>query len=59
MAEFRKMSSDEFKESFLAPLDTIIRETSIKGGPLLDEYAYLFRDANYPEGDIQDYLMKK
>lgn len=55
-ADFRETSSDEFKERYLAPLDTTIRESSIKIRPLLDEYAYPLGDACHAESAIQEYF---
>ncbi|CUM57426.1 unnamed protein product [Debaryomyces tyrocola] len=55
-ADFREMSSDEFKERYLAPLDTTIRESSIKIQLLLDEYAYPLGDACHAESAIQEYF---
>ena len=39
-AEFREMSSDDFKEAYLAPLDSVIRESCIRSLPLVRQYKY-------------------
>lgn len=44
-AEFREMSSDDFKETYLAPLDSVLRESNICRLPLAREYAYPRGDA--------------
>lgn len=47
-AEFREMNNDEFKETYLAPLDNALRESRISRLPLTQEYAYPLGDASYP-----------
>lgn len=57
-AGFREISSDEFKDRYLALLDNAIKVSSIKRRPLLDEYAYPLGDPMNVEQAIQEYLMK-
>ena len=55
-AEFREMSCDEFKTTYLAPLDDALRESNISRDYLPKEYGYPFGDAWSVESDIQDYF---
>ncbi|CUM48396.1 unnamed protein product [Debaryomyces tyrocola] len=50
------MSSDEFKERYLAPIENAIKVSSIKRRPLLDEYACPLGDAMHVEQAIQRYF---
>ncbi|CUM50715.1 unnamed protein product [Debaryomyces fabryi] len=52
-AEFREIDSDEFKKTYLAPLDRDVRESNIRSRPLAQEYRYPFGDASRVEHDIQ------
>ena len=52
-AEFREISSDEFKDRYLSPLDITLRESSIKRPLLLEAYDYPLGDAINWEHDIQ------
>ncbi|CUM49798.1 unnamed protein product [Debaryomyces tyrocola] len=45
-AEFRAMDSDDFKDRYLAPLDSALRKSDIRSRPLVQEY-------NYPLGDVR------
>jgi len=58
-AEFREMSSDDFKETYLAPLDSVLRESNICRLPLAREYAYPRGDAVHIEQAIQRYFNGK
>ncbi|CAG85704.2 DEHA2C00110p [Debaryomyces hansenii CBS767] len=55
-AEFREMSSDDFKDRYLAPLDSVLRESNICRLPLAREYAYPRGDAVHMEQAIQSYF---
>lgn len=55
-AEFREMTSYEFKTTYLAPLGDALRESSIRRKYLLDQYDYPFGDATHVEGDIHLYF---
>ncbi|CUM68572.1 uncharacterized protein PRCAT00006299001 [Priceomyces carsonii] len=55
-AEFREISSDGFKERYLAPLDAALKRSNIEIPLLASAYAYPFGDANQVEGDIQEYF---
>ena len=55
-AEFREMSSDDFKDSYLAPLDIALKESNICRRPLAQEYAYPRGDAMHMEQAIQEYF---
>ncbi|CUM57506.1 unnamed protein product [Debaryomyces tyrocola] len=55
-AEFRKMSSDDFKDRYLAPLDSALKESNICRRPLAQEYAYPLGDAIHVERVIQRYF---
>ncbi|CUM66616.1 uncharacterized protein PRCAT00004287001 [Priceomyces carsonii] len=56
VADFREMTSNEFKTTYLAPLNDALRESIIGDGYLLKRYAYPFGDATHVEGDIQRYF---
>ena len=58
-AEFREMSSDDFKETYLAPLDNALKESSIRSRPLAQEYTYPLGDAMHIEQAIQEYFNEK
>ena len=55
-AEFREMSSDEFKERYLAPLDNALKESNISDRLLSQEYRYPLGDAIHVEQAIQEYF---
>ncbi|CAR65727.1 DEHA2D19404p [Debaryomyces hansenii CBS767] len=55
-AEFREMSSDDFKDRYLAPLDIALKESNICRRPLAQEYAYPRGDAMHIEQAIQEYF---
>ena len=55
-AEFREMSCDQFKTTYLAPLDHALRVSSVSRDYLPKEYGYPFGNAVLVEGDIQDYF---
>ena len=55
-AEFREMSSDDFKDRYLAPLDSALKESNICRRPLAQEYAYPLGDAMHMEQAIQEYF---
>ncbi|MDN5664434.1 MAG: DUF3698 domain-containing protein, partial [Staphylococcus equorum] len=55
-AEFREISSDEFKNTYLAPLDNVIKDSNLNGRFLLPEYYYPLGDARHVEDDIQIYF---
>ena len=55
-AEFREMSSDDFKDRYLAPLDIALKESNICRRPLAQEYAYPRGDAMHVEQAIQEYF---
>ncbi|CAG86562.1 DEHA2D00242p [Debaryomyces hansenii CBS767] len=48
-ADFREMSSDEFKERYLAPLDKALRESNLSDDYLSKKYRYPFGDAIHVE----------
>ena len=54
-AEYREISSNEFKNNFLAPLDTVIRESDIRDRVLSYMYAYPVAESNNEEW-IQKYF---
>ncbi|CUM57497.1 unnamed protein product [Debaryomyces tyrocola] len=58
-AEFRKMSSDDFKDRYLAPLDSALKESNICRRPLAQEYTYPRGDAVHIEQAIQRYFNGK
>ena len=55
-AEFREISSDEFKNTYLAPLDNVVKDSNLNGRFLLPEYYYPLGDARHVEDDIQIYF---
>ena len=55
-AEFREMSSDEFTDRYLAPLDNALRESSIRSRLLAEDYRYPLGDAMHVEQAIQQYF---
>ena len=55
-AEFREMSCDQFKSTYLAPLDNALRVSSISRDYLPKEYGYPFGDASRVEDDVQQYF---
>ena len=55
-AEFREMSSDEFKDRYLAPLDNALRESNIRSRLLAEDYRYPLGDAMHVEQAIQEYF---
>ncbi|CUM68455.1 uncharacterized protein PRCAT00006180001 [Priceomyces carsonii] len=59
VADFREMTSNEFKTTYLAPLDNALRGSIIDDEYLLKRYAYPFGDATNVEGDIQEYFDQK
>ncbi|CUM67603.1 uncharacterized protein PRCAT00005303001 [Priceomyces carsonii] len=54
-ADFKEMNSDEFKTSYLAPLDNALKGSDIKAPLLSQTYRYPFGATNV-EGDIQEYF---
>ena len=58
-AEFREMSSVEFKESYLAPLDDALKETNITDEFLSKKYNYPLGDAIHVEDHIQRYFSRQ
>lgn len=58
-AEFREMSSNEFKDMYLAPLDNALRESSIRSRLLVEDYRYPSGDAMHVEHIIQRYFNGK
>ncbi|CUM57513.1 unnamed protein product [Debaryomyces tyrocola] len=58
-AEFREMSSDEFKGTYLAPLDNALRESGIRSRLLAEDYRYPLGDAMHVEQAIQRYFNGK
>ncbi|KRZ98374.1 uncharacterized protein AC631_05866 [Debaryomyces fabryi] len=54
-AEFREISSDEFKNTYLAPLDKVIKDSNLRKELLSRTYDYPLGDARYVEDDIQIY----
>ena len=54
-AEFSEISSDEFKDTYFAPLDMLIKNSNLNGRFLLSEYYYPLGDAMHVEDDIQIY----
>ena len=55
-AEFREISSDEFKNTYLAPLDMVIKDSCIREELSSMRYAYPLGDARHVEDDIQLYF---
>ena len=55
-AEFREISSDKFKNTYLAPLDKVMKDSNLNGRFLLPEYYYPLGDARHVEDDIQIYF---
>ncbi|CUM55537.1 unnamed protein product [Debaryomyces tyrocola] len=55
-AEFREMSSEEFKSSYLAPLENGIRGQNFSIWPLLRSYPYPLGNPQRVENHIQDYF---
>ncbi|CUM68456.1 uncharacterized protein PRCAT00006181001, partial [Priceomyces carsonii] len=55
-ADFKEMTSDEFKTTYLAPLDNALKGSDIKAPLLSMTYRYPFGDATNVEGDIQRYF---
>ncbi|CAG84283.2 DEHA2A00242p [Debaryomyces hansenii CBS767] len=55
-AEFREMSSDDFKETYLAPLDKALEESNISIPLLAPAYPYPSGDAMHVEQAIQEYF---
>ena len=55
-AEFREMSSDDFKETYLAPLDKALEESNISIPLLAPAYPYPLGDAMHVEQAIQEYF---
>lgn len=55
-SEFGEMSSDEFKESYLAPFDEVLKDTNISDNFLTKRYKYPFGDATHVDDDIQEYF---
>ena len=54
--EFREMSSDEFKDSYLAPLNKVLKEANLDDCFLSKKYVYPFGDAGHVEDHIQEYF---
>lgn len=55
-AEFREISTDEFKNTYLAPLDEVIKDSNLNKDLLSRTYAYPLGDAMHVEDDIQLYF---
>lgn len=55
-ADFREMSSDEFKDRSLSPLDKTLRRSKLKLNHLTKEYSYPFGSTTDIEFDIQRYF---
>ncbi|CUM67604.1 uncharacterized protein PRCAT00005304001, partial [Priceomyces carsonii] len=55
-ADFKEMNSDEFKTSYLAPLDNALKGSDIKAPLLSMTYRYPFGDATNAEDVIQRYF---
>ena len=55
-AEFREISSDEFKNTYLAPLDMVIKDSNLSKELLSRTYDYPLGDARHVEDDIQIYF---
>ena len=55
-AEFREMSSEEFKNSYLGPLETGIRGQNFSIWPLLRSYRYPLGNPQHVEQNIQYYF---
>ncbi|CAG89961.2 DEHA2F27368p [Debaryomyces hansenii CBS767] len=55
-AEFREISSDEFKITYLAPLDKVIKKTNFGRRIIAEDYGYPLGDARHVEDDIQIYF---
>lgn len=55
-AESREMSSDEFKERYLAPLDKALKESNFSDDYLSKKYRYPFEDAIHVEQALQEYF---
>ena len=55
-AEFREISSDEFKSTYMAPLDKVIKNSNLSEDLLLKRYTYPLGDATHVEDDIQIYF---
>ena len=55
-AECREMTCDQFKSTYLAPLDDALTVSNIIHKYLLEEYVYPVGNAAHVEGDIQDYF---
>ncbi|CUM68453.1 uncharacterized protein PRCAT00006178001, partial [Priceomyces carsonii] len=58
-ADFKEMTSDEFKTSYLAPLENALKGSHISTRLLSQDYRYPFGDATNVEGDIQEYFDQK
>ncbi|CUM53636.1 unnamed protein product [Debaryomyces tyrocola] len=54
-AEFREISSDEFKNTYLAPLDKVIKKANFGRKILAEDYGYPRGDARHVKDDIQIY----
>lgn len=54
-AEFREMSNEEFKSSYLAPLETTIRELKLRIRLLAVQYIYPLGNPQHVENHIQEY----
>ena len=55
-AEFREISSDEFKNTYLSPLDKVIKNSNLSEDLLSKRYTYPLGDARHVEDDIQLYF---
>ena len=55
-AGFREMSSEEFKSSYLAPLETTIRKLKLRTRPLAIQYNYPLGNPQHVEQNIQYYF---
>ena len=55
-AEFKEISSDEFKGIYLAPLDNALKESDIRCPPLPDYFVYPRELRAFVEGDFQRFF---
>ena len=53
------MSSDQFKSTYLAPLDHALRKSNISVKLLVEQYYYPFGNAEQVEGDVQKFFDEK
>lgn len=58
-AEFREITSDEFKNTYFAPLDKAIEKKEFGRRILAEDYGYPFGDASHVEDHIQEYFNRE